>query len=182
VLYTTFKFGWGPLENGLSLLAVGVTSALVQGLLLGRLLKRFGAKRLALIGLGSSTITYFAFGAATAGWMMYAIIVIGLLGGTAQAAIQSLISGAADARSQGATMGAVSSINSMAAVLAPLIGAPLLGLVSHYPQGDWRIGAPFYFCAVLQACAFVLALNHFRRQRDDRIALQSAAGTPGATS
>jgi DHA1 family tetracycline resistance protein-like MFS transporter len=182
VLYTTFKFGWGPLENGLSLLAVGITSALVQGVLLGRLLKRFGAKRLALIGLASSTVTYFAFGAATAGWMMYAIIVIGLLGGTAQAAIQSLISGAADARSQGATMGAVSSINSMAAVLAPLIGAPLLGLVSHYQQGDWRIGAPFYFCAVLQACAFVLALNHFRRQRDDRLALQSAAGHPGTTS
>lgn len=176
VLYTTFKFGWGPLENGLSLLAVGVTSALVQGVLLGRLLKRFGAKRLALIGLASSTLTYFAFGAAPEGWMMYVIIVVGLLGGTAASAIQSLISGAADARSQGSTMGAVSSINSMAAVIAPLVGAPLLGMVSHLPQGDWRIGAPFYFCAALQFGALILAWTHFRRQRDERVALQSATG------
>src|SRR6187455_2473179 len=41
VLYTTFKFGWGPLENGWSLAAVGIVSAIVQGLLLGRLLRFF---------------------------------------------------------------------------------------------------------------------------------------------
>ena len=43
------------------------------------------------------------------------------------------------------------------AVIAPLIAAPLLGAVSHLPQGDWRIGAPLYFCAALQALALVLA-------------------------
>ena len=43
VLYTTFKFGWGPTENGWSLFAVGMVSALVQGVLLGRLLKRVPA-------------------------------------------------------------------------------------------------------------------------------------------
>ena len=48
-------------------------------------------------------------------------------------------------------MGAVSSLNSLMAVIAPVIGAPLLAMVSHLPQGDWRIGAPFYFCAALQA-------------------------------
>jgi len=182
VLYTTFKFGWGPMENGLSLFAVGVSSALVQGLLLGKLLKRFGAKRLALIGLASSTLSYFAFGAVTEGWMMYAVIICGLLGSTAAAAIQSLISGAADASSQGKTMGAVSSVNSMAAVLAPLIGAPLLSMVSEMPKGDWRLGAPFYFCAALQLCALLLAWTHFRKQRRARLDLPSAsAHGDGAT-
>jgi DHA1 family tetracycline resistance protein-like MFS transporter len=56
VLYTTFKFGWGPLENGWSLFAVGVASALVQGLLLGWLLKRFAPQRLAVAGLVSSAL------------------------------------------------------------------------------------------------------------------------------
>ena len=31
VLYTTFKFGWGPLENGWSLAAVGVMSGSESG-------------------------------------------------------------------------------------------------------------------------------------------------------
>jgi hypothetical protein len=38
VLYTTFKFGWGPRENGWSLFAVGMMSALVQGVPAGPLL------------------------------------------------------------------------------------------------------------------------------------------------
>jgi len=168
VLYTTFKFGWGPLENGWSLAAVGIVSAIVQGLLLGRLLRRFGPRRLAVLGLISSTLAYLMWGAATEGWMMFAVIFVNLLGATVTATIQSIISGAVDARSQGQALGAVGGLNSLTAVVAPLIGAPLLTLVSHLPQGDWRIGAPFYFCALLQAAALVLAVSHFRRERRAR--------------
>jgi len=162
VLYTTFKFGWGPAENGWSLFAVGVVSTLVQGVLLGRLLNRLGASRLALWGLASSSLAFLFWGLATEGWMMYAVIFANLLGGTVAATVQSIISSSADAKHQGQTMGSVSSLNSLMAVVAPVIGAPLIGLVSHHPPGDWRIGAPFYFCALLQAASLVLAWRHFR--------------------
>jgi DHA1 family tetracycline resistance protein-like MFS transporter len=168
VLYTTFKFGWGPLENGWSLAAVGVVSAVVQGLLLGRLLERFSPQRLAVLGLVSSTLAYAMWGAASQGWMMFAVIFINLLGATVAATIQSIISSAASSNNQGQALGAVSGLNSLMAVLAPMISAPLLAMVSHLPQGDWRIGAPFYFCAVLQAAALVLAVAHFRRERRAR--------------
>ena len=77
--------------------------------------------------------------------------------------MQSLISSAADTRNQGQTMGALSGLSSLMAVIAPAFGAPLLGMVSHFPAGDWRIGMPMYFCAALQALALVLAVIHFRR-------------------
>lgn len=170
VLYTTFKFGWGPAQNGWSLLAVGLMSALVQGVLLGPLLKRYSPPRLAIVGLVSSTLAYLAWGAITEGWMMYAVIGANLLGFTVTASIQSIISNAADASTQGRTLGAVSALNSLMAVLAPLIAAPLLALVSHLPKGDWRIGAPFYFCAALQFAALLLAWIHFRRMRRQRLA------------
>ena len=165
VLYTTFKFGWGPLENGWSLAAVGVVSVIVQGFLLGRLLRWFSPRRLAVLGLISSTLAYLLWGAATQGWMMFAVIFVNLLGSTVAAAIQSIISSAADPRSQGQALGAVGGLNSLTAVIAPAIGAPLLTMVSHLPAGDWRIGTPFFFCAVLQAAALVLAVVHFRRLR-----------------
>ena len=151
MLYTTFKFGWGRCENGWSLFAVGVMSALVQGVLLGRLLKRFSPQRLAIAGLVSSTLAYVGWGAASEGWMMFAVIICNVLGFTVAASIQSIISGAADATTQGRTMGAVSGLQSLMAVVAPVLGAPLLGVVSHLPRGDWRIGAPFYFCAAAPA-------------------------------
>ena len=163
VLYTTFKFGWGPLENGWSLAAVGVVSVAVQGFLMGRLLKRFPPQRLAIMGLISSALAYALWGAASEGWMMFAVIGVNLLGGTVAASVQSLISSAADSRSQGQTLGAVNSLNGLMAVLAPMVAAPLLGLVSHLPKGDWRIGAPFYFCAALQVGALCLAVVYFRK-------------------
>jgi len=175
VLYTTFKFGWGPSDNGASLATVGVMSVLVQGVLLGPLLKRFSPQRLALVGLLSSTLAFTLWGAATDGWMMYAVIGANVLGFTVQASMQSIVSSAADARTQGQTMGAVSSLSSLMAVVAPVIGAPLLAMVSHLPAGDWRLGAPMYFCAALQGSALLLAWIHFRGARRKRLAAQAAA-------
>ena len=165
VLYTTFKFGWGPLENGWSLATVGLVMAIVQGVLMGRLLRRFSTRRLAVMGLASSALAFVAWGAATDGWMMFAIIGLNLLSATVSASIQSIISSAADARSQGGALGAVGGLNSLMSVIAPLISAPLLQMVSHLPQGDWRIGAPMYFCAALQSAALVLAIAHFRAEK-----------------
>ncbi len=171
VLYTTFKFGWGPEENGWSLAAVGVVSAIMQGLLLGRILNLISVRRLAVLGLISSTVAYALWGAATHSWMMYAIIFVNLLGTTVSSTIQSIISSAADAQNQGRILGAVGGLNSLMAVIAPAIGAPLLTLVSHLPKGDWRIGAPFYFCALLQAAALILTMTHFRAERRMRVAM-----------
>lgn len=176
VLYTAFKFGWGPLQNGWSLCAVGVASVLVQGFLLKHLLKRFAAPRLAVLGLVSSALCYLGWGLAPAGWMMFVLIGLNLLGFAVTAALQSLVSVAADDTVQGRTMGAISSLNSLMAVAAPVIGAALLGFVSHLPRGDWRIGAPFYFCAALQAAATLIALRHFARQR------RLGAATPAPAS
>jgi DHA1 family tetracycline resistance protein-like MFS transporter len=165
VLYTTFKFGWGPRENGWSLAAVGIMSLIVQGFLLGRLLKHFSPRRLAVAGLMSSTLAYVLWGAASQGWMMYAVIFLNMLGFTITAAFQSIISSAADSQSQGQTLGAVNSLNSLMAVFAPLFGSSLLAMASHFPRGDWRIGAPFYFCSALQAASLTLAFFHFRSKR-----------------
>ena len=165
VLYTTFRFGWGPQDNGWSLFTVGLASVLVQGVLLRRMLARFGNERLAIIGLVSSTLCFLLWGLSTEGWMMYALIACNLFGFAVVPAIQSMVSNAADARTQGQTMGAVASLNSLASVLAPVIGAPLLGVVSHLPRTDWRVGAPFFFCAALQLAATLMALRHFRSKK-----------------
>ena len=164
VLYTSFRFGWGPTQNGWSLFAVGLVAALVQGLLLGPLLKRYSHRRLAVAGLISSVLSYLAFGLVTQGWMLYVVIVAGFLGNVVSAVMQSFVSSGTDATRQGQTMGAVSALNSLTAVIAPMFAAPILALVSHLPPGDWRLGAPMFFCAVLQLGSLTFALWHFSRR------------------
>jgi DHA1 family tetracycline resistance protein-like MFS transporter len=163
VLYNTYRFGWGPAENGWSLFAVGIVSALVQGVLLGRLLKFFTRERLVLLGLASSCTAYLLWGLATEGWMMFAVIVANVLGTAVAASLQGIVSSAADASNQGETMGAVSGLNSLTAVLGPIFAAPLMGMVSHLPRDDWRVGTPYFFGAALLALAWAFAWAHFKR-------------------
>jgi MFS transporter, DHA1 family, tetracycline resistance protein len=165
VLYTHFKFGWGPAQVGTSLFVVGLMAALVQGVLLKHMLARFSPRKLAAFGLAAGALTYLGYALAPTGEVIYAVIVVGaLLGGAAPAAMQSIVSNSAGAREQGQTMGAVASLNSLMAVVAPVLGTALLGFVSHRPQGDVWIGLPFFFCAALQAVAAFLAIRFFRRQ------------------
>jgi len=102
VLYTTFKFGWGPTQNGWSLFAIGLMSVLVQGVLLSRLLRRFSPQRLAIMGLISSSLAFMSWGLVTEGWMLYVAIFANVLGFAAAPAMQSLISNAADATTRAA--------------------------------------------------------------------------------
>lgn len=169
-LYTEFKFGWTPKDNGLSLFAVGMMAVLVQGGLLRQFQKFMPTEKLVRIGLISSTVAFFAWGVVPEGWMMYLIIALNLFGFMVQPGLQSLISNSVAPTRQGESMGAVSSINSVAAVLGPLMGAPLLALVSHHPHGDWRIGAPFYLCAAIQAVAAWLGLRYLGRRASSQAA------------
>ena len=165
VLFTHFRFGWGPRENGFALFCVGLVATVVQGALLGRLLRRFGDVRIALAGLAVGTVAYAFYGLAQHGWMMYAIIVGNFLSFAAGPALQGLVSNAVGPGEQGVTMGALNSINSIMFVVAPSVGTPLLAQVSHLPPADWRVGATFFVSAVLQAIALWLAWRHFGQRR-----------------
>ena len=165
VLYTHFRFNWGPKDNGFALFCVGLVAAIVQGGLLSPLLRRFGDVRLVLVGLTVGTCAYVLYGLAQHGWMMYAIIVGNFLSFAAGPALQGIVSNAVDPSEQGVTMGALNSINSIMFVVAPLIGAPLLALVSQMASSDWRIGATFYVSAALQVVALLVARRHFAARR-----------------
>lgn len=162
-LYNEFKFGWTPKDNGMSLFAVGMMAVLVQGGLLRQIQKVIPTHKLVRIGLVSSTIAFVAWGAVPEGWMMYVVIAANVFGYMVQPGLQSLVANAVDPTRQGESMGAVSSINSVAAVLGPLMGTPLLAAVSHYPHGDWRVGAPFYLCGAIQAVAAIIGLRYFSK-------------------
>jgi MFS transporter, DHA1 family, tetracycline resistance protein len=161
VLYTHFKFGWGPRENGIALFCVGVVATVVQGGLLGMLLRRYGEVRLSLSAISVGVVAYVLYGLAQQAWMMYAIILCNFIAYAAGPALQGIVSNAVDSREQGVALGALNSINSIMFVIAPSIGAPLLAKVSQLPPSDWRIGVTFFVSAALQLCALLLARRHF---------------------
>lgn len=164
VLYTEFRFAWTPQQNGIALFVVGMTSAITQGVLLSRLLAKFGEMRLAIIGMTSSAVINIAYGLTTQSSVLYILILANFLSFAATPALQTLISKAASEKEQGLTQGALNAINSMMIIIAPLIGTTLLAAISHLPKDDWRMGITFFSSAFLQVLAVGFAIWHFKKQ------------------
>jgi DHA1 family tetracycline resistance protein-like MFS transporter len=162
VLYTTFRFAWTPMQNGIALFCVGLTAAVVQAGLLAVLMKRLGEVRLSLLGLASGCITYMLYGLATQGWMMYVFILCNLLAFAAGPALQGVISKATPPEEQGELMGSLQSIQSLGVVFMPLLGTAILARSTHLPPNDWRIGTTFFVCAAMQAVAIFVASRYFK--------------------
>ncbi len=162
VLYTQFRFHWSVTQNGIALGLVGILSAVVQGGLQGRLIARFGERRLVLIGFASAACAYALYGLVTVGWLLYVVMIGNLMAYAAGPAMQSIISRAVSPREQGLMQGSLNSITSVAIIFSPLVGTAMLVRVAHLPPQDWRLGGTFFLCAVLSFLAFVFAALHFR--------------------
>jgi DHA1 family tetracycline resistance protein-like MFS transporter len=163
VLYTTFRFNWTPRDNGIAMFCVGLAAVVVQAGLLAVLMRRFGEVRLSMLGLASGAIAYLLYGLITQGWMMYAVILCNLLSFAAGPALQGIVSKTSAASEQGELMGSLQSVSSLGVIVMPLVGAWIIGAVSHLPPNDWRAGSSFYLSALMQLFAIVIAHRYFTR-------------------
>lgn len=153
--FTEAQFGWSARDIGLSLGMVGVTSAVVQGGLIGLFLKRLGPRTTAIVAMTVGTCTLLSYAFITEGWMVYVVLLFGGLNGMATPAINSIASGRVDKSSQGELQGAVSSVNSLATILSPLV---MTQTFTYFSRADAPIhlpGAPFIVAASATALALV---------------------------
>jgi MFS transporter, DHA1 family, tetracycline resistance protein len=159
VLYTSVRFGWGPLENGLALTFLGVLTAFVQGVAIRPLLARLGERRAIVLGLSSSVASFTLYALVPDGWMMLPVMVVGSLGGIAGPALQGLISRTVSDAEQGSVQGALASLNSLAAIVSPIAATALFAYFTGPTAPIDLPGAPFLAGAMLLALAIGLALR-----------------------
>lgn len=156
--YGQERYGWTALEVGLSLGAVGVMAALVQGGLTRVVMPKIGAERALYIGLALVIVSFVGFAFATRSWMVYAWIPISGLGGLAGPAMQGLMSNRVPDNAQGELQGASASLVSLTTIISP----PLLTrLFAHFSGDDAPLylpGAPYLAGAALTALGLMVAV------------------------
>lgn len=162
VLFTSQRYGWSPQDNGIALFIVGIIHALVQGVLLSKLLKQFGEKRLAVIAMTIAAAEFASFAFATQGWMMYFVIVLAFLNAAAMPALMGLVSKNLASDEQGAQLGAISGLNAIMMVLAPLVATPIFAATNHFDKLDVRFGTVYLVAAALQVLSVWLVIRALR--------------------
>jgi len=160
--YTIEKFGWSPTMIGYSLGVVGVCVAIVQGLLIRRIIPRLGQEKSVYTGLALYAIGFTLFAYASQTWMMYAFTAVYCLGGIAMPSIQGIISTHVPPNEQGELQGALTSLMSATSIIGPLIMTNVFSYFTSTAAPIHFAGAPFIVSAVLTIISSVLAYRSLR--------------------
>lgn len=166
--YTTFKFAWGPKEIGLSLMAVGLSTAIVQGGLTRVLVPRLGEWRAIALSLSLAACAYAAYAFLTQGWMVYLVVGFGAFAAIGQPALQGVMSRLVPPNAQGELQGAMTSMQSLSMIVGPLA---MSRVFSHFSGETAPVnfpGAPFLMAAALTLVALVLGLSARRHDPGPR--------------
>jgi MFS transporter, DHA1 family, tetracycline resistance protein len=157
--YTMEKFGWGPAMIGISLAAVGLLIAIVQGGLIRIIIPAWGQKNSLYIGLALYSLGFFLFAIATESWMMFAFLIPYCLGGIAGPALQGIISGQIPPNSQGELQGALTSLMSVTSIIGPLLMTQLFRAFTGSSNPYYFPGAPMVMAGILTLLSLLLAMR-----------------------
>jgi MFS transporter, DHA1 family, tetracycline resistance protein len=173
-LYFERVYGIGAVEMGYMFFIAGGATVIVRGVVLGRLVKRFGeivTVRVGAISLAAAfivlpTVPGFA-------WALAAVPLYALGAGTLFPALATLTSLATDEESQGSILGGSQFIGGLGRVLGPLWAGIMFQAVT--------IRSPFVVAALLTTTALLLTLRipAGLQSRSRRVA---AAAPPEASS
>jgi MFS transporter, DHA1 family, tetracycline resistance protein len=168
VLYAAYRYGWGAFEVGFLLGMVGLLDMVVQGVLVGPAVKRWGDRRTMVFGLAAGAIGISCMGLAPDGLTFTLAMFPNALWGLAMPTLQALMTRRVSESEQGQLQGANMSVASIAGVASPLF----FGFVYAASVGDRPLiphpGASFFIAAAIllagAAIGQIVARQSVRRE------------------
>ena len=150
-LFTQKAFGWGAMQNGYIFTYVGFIIVIMQGGLVGQLVKRFGEKSLAIAGMimlaaGLILLTW----STSLALLLIALAILSAGDGAIATTLSTLLSFVSPKDAQGETLGLAQGMGGLGRILGPLAA----GLIFEIGGP----GAPFLAGGLLVALATLLLL------------------------
>jgi DHA1 family tetracycline resistance protein-like MFS transporter len=173
-LFTMYRFGFDASQNGYVFAMVGVVGAIIQGGLIGRLVKRFGELPLTITGAFIFTLSLFTIPliGPNTGWLMFILVGGGFAIGNSLAtpSLTSLASKSVGPAEQGSVLGVTQSAASLARVVGPTLSSLLIysALQTQGADGnphnmsDHTLFATFWTASAIMFLAFLIALYFAR--------------------
>jgi len=156
-LMTQRKFSLDARHNGYLFAYIGVLITIMQGVLIGRLVRKFGERKLVVIGLFSMI---FGLGllpfSPSLRHLLLTLVFLTFGSGVTNPSITSLISQITGAEDQGGTLGVTQSLASLARILGPAWGG--------FTFDRFGFQYPYITGGIFMAVAFGISLVAIRRK------------------
>jgi MFS transporter, DHA1 family, tetracycline resistance protein len=166
-IFTEDRFGYNASANGYIFAGVGVISVIVQGAMIGRLIKSFTEKGIALTGLVLLACSMFALPLVQTAPVLF-LVSAGIAVGNSfiNPTMNGLVSRAVNKSWQGRVLGLMQACASLGRFLGPLIGGWFLAL---NPRRTLDFGkAPFWISSAFLVVSLVLTTMVSARRSDTR--------------
>jgi len=173
-LFLMFRLGYDAFHNGWIFAFVGVISAIIQGGMIGRLVKKFGEPWLLILGGFLFTASLFAIPFVTPASGVIGILTLGAVTAIGQAltapSLSSLASKSASAGEQGVVLGVTQSVASLARAVGPTLAAALIySAIAHVgfdgqalKMSDASILRTFWAAAAIQFAGLLISIYFAR--------------------
>ncbi len=165
IWFTMYRYGWNEATNGFALAATGVASVIVQGGLVGPVVKALGPRRSMMAGLLFGITGFMIYAVGPIDVSVWIAIPIAALWGFYTPAAQSVMTQRVDPSQQGQLQGALGSIMGIAAIISPPLYTNVFAASIEHKDiapGVPILGAPFFVAALLLAVALFFAMRATR--------------------
>ena len=167
--YWTFfvieKFKWSELQIGFSQGFLGLTMLVAQGFILRWALSIVGPIKSIFLGMAVAFSAYVCFAFSEFSWQLYLIMIIAGLSGLVLPSLQLMMTSRIPVDSQGELQGALSSINSLASIIGPVVMTQLFFFFTNNAAICYFPGISFLAIAFLTGLSlwiFVRTVRHYQ--------------------
>jgi MFS transporter, DHA1 family, tetracycline resistance protein len=155
VLLMADRFAWGLGEVSFGFAYIGVISTVNQGLLVRRLLPRFGERNMLVFGISMMTLCFAAIPMATELWMMVIVMtVLPFAYAFMNPTLLGSLSVLSASNEQGAVLGSAQGLAALGRILGPAFGGFVYG--AHQ-------GSPFFFAALFTLIGSLIVFSVYPR-------------------
>ena len=167
VLYAGHRYGWTPWQVGSLLALVGVLDMIMQGLVVGPVVKRFGDRATMVFGLFGGAVGIACMGLAPTGFLFMLAMFPNALWGLGMPTLQALMTRHVSESEQGQLQGANMSVASIAGVASPLFFGALYAFTVKPDSPVPFVGASFLVAALVLFAAALIGWAVARRAERD---------------
>ena len=158
VLYMHYRYGWGTQAVGMVLAGVGISSLLVQGLLVKPAVSWLKERGAIAVGLLFGAMGFAIYGLAPTGRSFWIGVPVMALWGIATPSLQAIMTRLVDPTEQGRLQGALASLTGLASLIGPMLFTQIFATFIGGPaEAAGLPGAPFLLSALLVLLAMMVA-------------------------
>jgi MFS transporter, DHA1 family, tetracycline resistance protein len=159
VIYTDYRYTWNARNIGLVLAAVGLSTIIVQAMLVGPAVQRLGERGALIAGMGFGAVAFALYGLASHGAVFLLGIPFGALWGIAAPALQTLMTRRVGPTQQGRLQGAISSLRGIGGLIGPIMFTQVFAAAIRKGALLPIPGAPYLLAATLLGVSTAASLR-----------------------